>query len=413
MTSPERHVVVMVTSSYPRFPGDTIATFMDPIAHGIAARGHDVHVVLPFHPLLRRPAREGRVHFHPFHYAPVTSLNVFGYAGALDADVRLRRRAYLAAPFAFVEGKRTVRRVIREHRATVVHAHWVVPGGAIAAASAHHLPLVVSLHGSDVYLAERSWLARRGARKAFARSGWVTACSDDLRERAIGLGARSERLETVHYGVDASRFRPNPEARMRVRQELNLNDDDPLLFTAGRFVYKKGFEYLIEAVPLLVERWPRLRLVIGGSGDLDERLRAKAHQAGASRNIIFTGVLDHATVAAFLAAADIAVVPSVRDSAGNVDGLPNIVMEALASGTPLVATPVGGIPGVIESDCNGLLVPPSDSSALAAAIDGLLSEPQQRRALGRAGRDDAVRLHSWERVAESFERAYERAGRTE
>jgi glycosyltransferase involved in cell wall biosynthesis len=402
-------VVVMVTSSYPRFPGDTIATFMEPIAHGVAARGHEVHVVLPWHPRLQREGVEGGVRFHPFRYAPAAALNVFGYSGALDADIRLRRRAYLAAPFAFWAGRRTTRRVIHEFGATVVHGHWAVPGGATAAAAAGALPVVVSLHGSDIYVAERSALARAGARRAFARAGWITACSDDLRERAVALGADPDRCETVPYGVDAARFRPDDDARARVRQELGVSDSEPVVFAAGRFVHKKGFAYLIDATARLVDRWPGLRVVIGGSGDLAEALRARAHDAGIARHMLFTGVLDHMAVASCLAAADVAVVPSVRDEAGNVDGLPNIVMEAMASATALVATTVGGIPGVVDPDRTGILVPPGDAAALAAAIDRLLSDPRRRRELGLAARDEVVAGHSWNRVAESFERAYARA----
>src|SRR5262245_4782728 len=103
--------IVMVTTSYPRFPGDTVGTFMEPIAHGVARLGHIVHVVAPWHPLVTRPAREGDVHFHFFRYAPFASWNVFGYAAAMKADVRLRGVAYLAAPFALVAACRAARRV--------------------------------------------------------------------------------------------------------------------------------------------------------------------------------------------------------------------------------------------------------------------------------------------------------------
>src|SRR4029450_4376229 len=85
-----RHVVVMVTSSYPRFSGDSVGTFMEPIATTIAAHGHEVHVVAPWHPLLQRGPEERGVHFHFYKYAPIDSLNVFGYAAAMHADVTLR-----------------------------------------------------------------------------------------------------------------------------------------------------------------------------------------------------------------------------------------------------------------------------------------------------------------------------------
>src|SRR3954451_15767045 len=140
-------VVVMVTTSYPRFPGDSVGTFMEPIAKSVAARGHEVHVVAPWHPLVRRGDREDGVNFHFYKYAPLSSLNVFGYAAAMRADVSLRAAAYVAAPLALLAGWRTARRVARRHHATVIHGHWVIPGGITAAIAAPHLPLVVSLHG--------------------------------------------------------------------------------------------------------------------------------------------------------------------------------------------------------------------------------------------------------------------------
>ena len=85
-----RHVVVMVTTSYPRFPGDSVGTFMEPIAKRVAARGHEVHIVAPWHPRITRGTVEDGVFFHFFKYAPMPALNVFGYAAGLRADVQLK-----------------------------------------------------------------------------------------------------------------------------------------------------------------------------------------------------------------------------------------------------------------------------------------------------------------------------------
>ena len=428
----------MIATSYPRFPGDTVGTFMEPIAHGVAARGHAVHLVLPWHPKLQRPAREGGVFFYPFHYAPVPSVNVFGYAEGMRADVRLRWQAFVAAPLALAAGWRMARRVARAVGATVMHGHWVIPGGAIAATATRDLPLVISLHGSDVYVAERHAIAGRVARHAFARAEWVTACSADLRQRALALGAEDARSEVVPYGVDAERFRPDPAVRAEVRAGLGIDDATPVVFTAGRFVRKKGFEYLIDAVARLsasagargVDSARRaestdaadatsraasaspaptpadLVLIIGGDGDLRDELAARARDAGLASRIRFVGLLSQDAVARHLAAADVAVVPSVRDDSGNVDGLPNVVLESLASGTPLVATPAGGIGAAVVHERTGLLVPERDADALAAAIAALIDSPPRRRVLGEAARADVIARFGWPRVAERFEAAY-------
>jgi glycosyltransferase involved in cell wall biosynthesis len=406
-TASPPETVVMVTTSYPRFPGDTIGTFMEPIARGLAARGHRIHVVLPWHPELRREGPDGGLWFHPFRYAPLGALNVFGYARGLKADVRLRASAYLAAPLALVAAWRTARHVIRATAATLLHAHWVVPGGVIASRVDRRLPLVISLHGSDVYVAERHPAARLAARSALRAAGWVTACSEDLRQRALRLGASSERSETIPYGVDTARFGPSLEARRRRRAELGVRDDDPVLFTAGRFVRKKGFEYLIDAAAAL--QTGRVLTVIAGGGDLAEELRRRAADRGLGSRVRFLGVLGQGEVAEYLAAADLAVVPSVRDPAGNVDGLPNVVLEALASGTPLVTTDAGGIPSVARDGETAVVVPQADAAALARAIDGLLADAGRARRIGSTARSTALAAWTWEQVAARFEAAYGRA----
>jgi len=409
MTARQR--VVMVATSYPRFPGDTVGTFMEPIARGLASRGHEIHLVLPWHPRWRRGTRDGDLQFHLFRYAPLRSLNVFGYAASLEADERLRGAAVAATPLAVAAAWRATSTLARRIEATMVHGHWVVPGGVIAAAASGSRPLVISLHGSDVFVAERHAAVGRAARWAFGRAGFVTACSDDLRTRALALGAFEDRSATVPYGVDATRFKPDSSARTRLREQWGVAADARVVFGVGRFVRKKGFEFLIDAVARLAPDRPGLRLVLAGGGDLRAEFEARIADRGLSDRVLLPGVLHQDEVAASLAAADVVAVPSVRDPSGNVDGLPNVVMEALASGTPLIATSAGGIGSVVKDGQTGLLVPEADPAALAAAIAHLLDRPTEGVALGAAARRWAEHEGNWSHAIDGFEHAYEIACR--
>ena len=400
-----RHVVVMVATSYPRFPGDGVGSFMAPIAKGVAARGHAVHMVLPWHPAITLPAEQDGVRFHFFKYAPTERLAVFGYAGGLKADTALRSAAWLVAPAALAAGWAKARRVAAEFRATVMHGHWVIPGGLMAAAARGSRPLVVSLHGSDVFVAERNGLARRAARATFARAGWVTACSDDLRTRAIALGAAAARTETVPYGVDVTRFRPDPAARAAIRRELGLGDA-PLVVSAGRLVSKKGFEYLIDAAAAMNDI-PNLVVAIAGEGDLRKSLAARAAPLGARVRLL--GNRSQDDIGRLCSAADVVAVPSIRDDAGNVDGLPNFALEALATATPVVATRAGGLPQAITDGVTGRLVAERNVTELAAALRDLLQHADHGRRLGEAARAHVDAQFGWARTAERFEAAYEKA----
>src|SRR5262245_19830875 len=202
--------VLLVTSSYPKFPGDVTAPFMESIARGIAGRGHRVDVVLPYHPELRRGTGEP-VRFFPYRYVPADRACLWGYAQSLEADVRVRRPVYLLAPLVAFALRSQVSERLRETRYDAAHVHWVVPNAAMITdiLAAHRIPTVVSLHGSDVFLAERLRPARALARRAFRQAGAVTACSADLTRRALALGAPGQRTRTVAYGVDVHEFSPD------------------------------------------------------------------------------------------------------------------------------------------------------------------------------------------------------------
>jgi glycosyltransferase involved in cell wall biosynthesis len=394
--------VLMVASSYPKFPGDVTAPFIESIAQAVAARGHAVDVLVPHHPDLRRPRGE-RVRVLAYEYSPREEWSLWGYAQSLESDVRVRRGVYLLAPLVALALRRELSALLSGRRYDVVHAHWVVPSAAMIAdiVAAHRTPFVVSLHGSDVFLAERSRPIGELARAALETAGRVTACSDDLRTRAIALGADPERTRTVPYGVDATAF--GKSAAAGTRERLGVPAGARLVLAVGRLVEKKGLGTLVEAAAGI----SGAHVVIAGAGDLREPLQRRIEELRAPVSLV--GALDRDAVAAAMAAADVVAVPSVVDAAGNVDGLPNTVMEAMAAGRALVASRVAGIPDVVTDGTNGLLVPPGDAAALRAALCRLITDDGLRARLGEAARTAAIRRHGWDMAGRRFEECYAEA----
>jgi glycosyltransferase involved in cell wall biosynthesis len=393
--------VLTVTSSYPKFPGDVTSPFIESITEALSGRGHGEDVVLPHHEQLARP--KGRVRFFPYRYAPPGSRGGWGYAESLESDVRVRAGVYALLPLAAFALRRAVALRLRAQRYDVLHVHWLVPNAALVfdLARAHGVPLVISLHGSDVFLAERSRPARWLAGAALRASGAVSACSGDLRARALALGASSRRTRTVPYGVDASAFAPRDAAGFRAR--FGIPKEAFFILGVGRLVEKKGFRVLIEAAAAL----PGAHVLIAGDGSLHEELRRQA--AAVRAPLTLAGALPRGMIADAFAAADVVVVPSVVDKAGNVDGLPNTLLEALASGCAVVASAVAGIPDVVSDGRNGVLVKAGDAAALAAALRRLLAEPETRRRLAAAARETALRELTWPRAAQAFEELFAQA----
>jgi len=402
----------MLTSSYPKFQGDVTAPFIEEIAAGLAARGHETHVVLPRHRDLRHGELERGVHLYPYSYAPVRALNVWGYAESLAADVNLRSRVYAAAMLALPASMMAVKRVVRRQSCDLVHAHWVIPNGppAALAAAACHRPLAISLHGSDIYLPERhSWL--RGITSwAFRKAAVITACSSDLARRAEALGAPADRIVVIPYGADPVLFHPAEAGeRQRVRAEWKAGEGEALVLAIGRLVRKKGLDQLIRAMPGILRDAGAVRLVIAGDGDLRSELSALASELGVEKQVVFAGAVGRERLPSLLRCCDVLAVPSMHDEQGNVDGLPNVVLEGMASGAAIVASNVVGIPQVITSGEHGLLVPEQDPAALTATIVRLLKEPGLRVRLGQAARRRVEESLNWSSVARQFEAACIRA----
>jgi glycosyltransferase involved in cell wall biosynthesis len=408
--------VLMLTTSYPKFRGDTTAPFIESIATHIAAAQPEsseeveVHVVLPEHRDLNRSPIEDGVHFHAYRYALRREWTVWGYAEALRADVKLKSGVYALAPLALGSAVQTMLALTGRVKFDVIHAHWVLPNAPAAAlvARLRGLPLVVSLHGSDVFMAEKNAAFSAAARWCFRRAGWIPACSDELLNRALALGADESKTELIPYGADAKAFHVHPEEAERVRRGLRLKPDDVLLLAVGRLVYKKGFEFLVAAMPEILRVAPNARLVLVGYGDLRDELEQQARELGLNGQVTFAGRVPRAEIPTYFAASDVVVVPSVRDAAGNVDGLPNVVLEGMAAGKPIVASNLAGFPDVIREGREGLLVPEKNPTALADAIVQLAHDPALRQQLGAAGRAQVHAKLNWENVALKFVDVYQR-----
>jgi phosphatidyl-myo-inositol dimannoside synthase len=395
--------ILAVTLGYPRELGDSTAPFIDAIVRGLARRGHEIDVVLPQHPEFRYPDGGG-VHFFPYRYSPFPRLSPWGFGQTFDASTRVRAKVVPLLPAIALSLRRAIARRLARQPYDVVHAHWVLPNGWAASSVAKRSdpPVVVTLHGTDVAMAEHHRVLASVTRRTFSRVAAVTATSDDLRRRAIDLGADPQNTTTTYIGVDTQVFAPRP-ASPEVRQLLGARDGDLLVVAVGRLALVKGFEYLIEAASQL----QRVTVAIVGDGELRPELERLA-QASPAR-VLLTGPMPHDRIAEALATADVVVVPSVVDNRGRVDATTSTALEALASGRPLIATSVGGIPEVVRDGENGLLVPQKDPVAIAAAIEQLRGDSDLRQRLSGRAREFAVQRLSWDATIDGLERTFEQA----
>ena len=259
-----------------------------------------------------------------------------------------------------------------------VLASWAYPDAVAARRVARWLriPYLIKVHGSDLNVqtgfALRRWQIRRALRDASA----VLAVSAALGEKARAIGAPADRVHVLYNGVDGMLFHPAPAAAARAR--LGLDPAAPLVLFVGNLKASKGCLDLLEAFPALLRERPQARLVYVGAGPAAAALRARVEALGCTAQVGLVGAVKHVGLADWFRAADVLCLPSHNE------GVPNVVLEAMACGTPVVSTRVGGIPEILPGEA-GLLVPVADRGALSAAL---------ARALCRSWDKDVIARHA-------------------
>lgn len=297
---------------------------------------------------------------------------------------------------------RALRRIQPVFDFQLIHAHVLTLDGfaAVQAGRALHKPVVVSLRGSDVhaYPRQNAWVARQ-ARFTLAHGDRFIAVSRALARQAETLGPHQHPAEVIYNGVDCNLFSPG-EDQPQLRMALGLPPTGTILLTVGGLVPEKGVAELIAAFEPTARRYPELRLVVVGNGPMRAALESLDHRLGGGR-VILPGAVSNRQVADYMRAADILLHPS------HAEGLPNVVLEAMASELPVIATHVGGLPEVVVPGVTGLLFEAQDAGQLEAHLLQLLSDLTVARQMGQAGRARALAGHSWDYNAREHIRIYQ------
>ncbi len=227
----------------------------------------------------------------------------------------------------------------------------------------------------------------------------IIVISKAVSRRFNWLKNKEDKIVLVYNGIDLERFKPNVGIR-KVRGEISLSSETPLVVTVGRLDWYKGHKYLLEAAEKIVQTLPDARFLIVGDGGYRKRLENQVKQLNLDENVIFTG--NRKDIPEILAGIDLFVLSSVSEGFGRA------VAEAMACAKTVVATKAGGLSEVVEDGITGRLVSPKNSTALAEAIIELLKDKKKAENMGIAGRKRVEKLFSIERNVKSIEELYEK-----
>jgi colanic acid/amylovoran biosynthesis glycosyltransferase len=268
-----------------------------------------------------------------------------------------------------------------------LHAHFASNAATVALIASRlcGVPYSFTAHARDIYhtyVDEATDAALR--RRKIAEASFVVTVSDYNRRHLVELAgeATAPKIRRLYNGIDQSRF-------FFQRQTDASPSEPPLFLAVGRLIGKKGFAHLVEACRILRDRGVASRCVIIGEGPDRDALLAQVRVAGLEGQVELAGAQPQEAVIAAMRWASAMVLPCMVSASGDRDGLPTVLLEALAFGLPAISTTVAGIPEIIEHERSGLLVPPEDPARLAKAMMRLLADPGLRQRLRREGRAKA------------------------
>ncbi len=382
--------ILMLSWEYPPTVYGGLGHHVHGIAVALAKAGHRVSVLTQGTPEqsldavdLAAPVVEDGVHVHRLPAAPPApplDRSLAGFATALEWSM--------------------TRAGLRAEAPDLVHAHdWVTAQAGTTLAQAHDVPLVSTVHATEAGMWQ-GWITSDWSIDRHHVERWLTrrstatvVCSQAMRTEVLtALQADPERVHVHPNGIDADQWVSSAARRAAARSRLGIGAQDPLVLMVGRAEHEKGAQVAIAAMGLLRKHSPTARLVLVGAGSQAGALAEQVAQARLSAQVTMAGKVTGEDLVDLLAAAQVALVPSLYEPFGIV------ALEAMAAGTPLVCSDAGGLPEVVRDGHTGLVVPADDPAALALAIQRLLASPALVERLSRAAADDVRLRFTWDAV---------------
>jgi glycosyltransferase involved in cell wall biosynthesis len=379
--------LLVLTSTYPRWINDPEPGFVHELSRRLVDR-FDVTVLCPHaYGAAHEDVLDG-VRILRYSYAP-SGLETLVNDGGIVTNLRRHPWKWILVPGFFLGQWLALRRVMRQWRPDVIHAHWLLPQG-IVATTVEGSPFVVTSHGADLFAINGrlyAWLRAY----VLGRAAAVTVVSKAMRDR-LHLESPDTEARVMPMGVDfGGLFKPDL-AKERSRATV--------LFV-GRLVSKKGVVHLIDAMPTVLEKHVNARLDIVGFGPEREALLARVKSLGIEAHVRFVGAVPQMDLPRYYQESAVCVAPFVQDAGGDQEGLGLVVAEAIACLCPVV---VGDVPAVHDllRGHHASIVPQRDVKALARAIVDILDDPvnAQRRVLKM--RESLGENFSWRAVADGY-----------
>ena len=380
MTSkpPEKIRVLVIATTFPRWEDDQEPRFVYNLCQNLP-KEVDIHVLAPHAPNAKEQETWGEIKITRFPYFYPKYLQKLCYDGGIIPKLKSSWLARVQLPFFLFFLFIRLIKMTANNRFDLIHCHWLIPQGFFCALIKFFrgTPYLLTAHGGDVYSFKGIPVIPNLIKFALKRSTFCTVNSQATRNQVLKFSKNSS-IKVVPMGVDLKEFHPG---NYNEKFKAPFGEKNLLLLGVGRLAEKKGFKYLIEAMPLILQEIPSAKLVIIGFGPQKARLENQIQQLDLASSISLIGGKTGKELQDWFASADIFIGPSIITADGDTEGQGVVFLEAMASGTAVIASDVGGIKDAVRDNISGLLVPEKNPQAIAEKVLTLAKNNQLKEKL--------------------------------
>ena len=393
--SEHRPHLLVLTSTFPRWEHDPEPAFVYELSRRLTA-DFEITVLAPRSPGAKEQEAMAGMRVVRFPYFFRSRENLATHSGGIMGRLRVNPLNYLLVPFFLLGQLWSLARLLRRERFDIIHAHWIIPQGLMAALALiltrNSTPLLCTSHGGDLYGLQGRIFARLKL-WVLNRSQAITVVSQAMKDKLVNMGVASGKIQVISMGVDLQgTFVPDLD---------KARDPHELLFV-GRLVGKKGLDVLLQALPIVLESQPEVRLIVAGSGPLEPKLRKQAQALGIEGKVSFLGMLPQSELPGLYQRAAMAVFPFITAETGDQEGLSLVIMEAMGCACPIMVSDLPAIKDTIQHEETGMISPVGIPQTLAQSIIKSIHEPDRLKRMATKARQLAVKKYDWNVVTEKY-----------
>jgi L-malate glycosyltransferase len=395
--------VLVLTSSFPRQEDSHEGNFIFELVRNISSLSFRIFILAPHFSGGKLKEIWQQVKIYRFLYFLPPHFERLAYGPGLLFNLTRDFFAFVGLIPFFLSELVWSLCISRHKNVHLIHTHWLFPQGLVGAIVRllTGIPHIATVHGSDVNLIKQYQIF-------YPLVSFITRYSDAITVNSTYMKLQlesivpdsSKKIRVIPMGIDFKKFERSSEKNFKKRYHASH-----LILTVGRLIDWKGTIFLIESMTDVLHHYPDAKLVIVGTGPEEVSLRTKSIKLGLEDAIVFVGNVNSEDLVAYYHSADVFVLPSINKS-GRTEALGVVLLEAMASGCPVIGSNVGGIPDIITDGENGFLAPEKNPKAIAEKIVRLLSDTQLWERIKNGGHQTIQEIFSWEIISLRFSDTY-------